>query len=175
VERLSGIMGTRILSNMVPVLAGIVAVVLANIPISLTGGAIPAPLLALMPVYYWCLVRPDLMSPAWAFAIGVLQDILSGGPPGIWAGSFVAAYALIDRQREVYAGLSSLGALFGFATATLTACLTAYLIASLYYARLVPLAPLTAEFAVTVLYFVPVAMLLGFLHHHVVGPLRSEF
>ena len=44
-----------------------------------------APLLALMPVYFWCLVRPDLMSPAAAFVIGMLEDILSGGPPGVWA------------------------------------------------------------------------------------------
>lgn len=174
-EQLSGIVGARALANAVPVFAGLLSVVIANIPISLTGGMVPAPLLALMPIYYWCLVRPDLMSPIWAFAIGVLQDIFSGGPPGVWAASFVAAYALIDRQREIYAGLSSWGALFGFATAVLTACLSAYAIASLYYGQLVPPAPLTVEFAVTVLYFAPVAMLLGFLHHHVVGPLRSEF
>ena len=30
---------------------------------SLLGGLVPPPLLALMPVYFWCLVRPDLMTP----------------------------------------------------------------------------------------------------------------
>ena len=35
----------------------------ANIPVSLVGGLLPPPLLALMPVYFWCLVRPDLMPP----------------------------------------------------------------------------------------------------------------
>jgi rod shape-determining protein MreD len=175
VDRLSGIIGVRVLVNLIPVSAGVLAVFLANVPISLFGGALPAPLLALMPVYYWCLVRPDLMSPAWAFVIGVLQDILSGGPPGIWAGSFVATYALIDRQRDAFAGLSGLGAVLGFATAALVACSTAYLIVSFYYWRLPSLAPVMVEFALTVLYYAPAAMLLGLLHHHLVGPLRSEF
>jgi len=175
VERLSGIMGVRVLANLVPVLASVLAVLLANVPISFFGGALPAPLLALMPVYYWCLVRPDLMSPGWAFVIGVLQDILSGGPPGIWAGAFVATYALIDRQRDAFAGLSGWGAMLGFATAALVACSSAYLIVSFYYWRLPPLAPVMVEFALTVLYYAPVAMLLGLLHHHLVGPLRSEF
>ena len=59
-------------------------VLISNLPISLTGGLVPPPLLGLMPVYFWCLVRPDLMTPAAVFAIGVLQDMLSGGPPGVW-------------------------------------------------------------------------------------------
>jgi rod shape-determining protein MreD len=174
-ERLSMMPGARVLANLIPVTVGILAVWVADIPISFLGGALPAPLLALMPVYYWCLVRPDLMSPAWAFAIGLLHDILSGGPPGIWAGSFVVAYALIDGQRDAFAGLSGLGAVLGFATAALAACATAYVIVAMYYQRFPPIAPVTIEFAVTVLYYAPVAMLLGLLHHHVVGPLRSEF
>ena len=80
----------------------------------------PPPLLALMPVYFWCLVRPDLMTPAAAFAIGLLQDMLSGGPPGVWTLSFVVTYAVIERQRDAFAGLSGLAAVLGFATAALS-------------------------------------------------------
>ncbi len=76
---------SRIFANMIPVLSGVLGAIVGNVPISLLGGALPAPLFALMPIYFWCLVRPDLMSPAWAFGIGVLEDVLSGGPPGIGA------------------------------------------------------------------------------------------
>ena len=30
-----------------------------------------------MPLYFWCLVRPDLMPPFWALMIGVLEDLLA--------------------------------------------------------------------------------------------------
>ncbi len=88
---------------------------LANFPVSFLGGLVPPPLLVLMPVYYWAIVRPDLMSPFWIFVLGVLQDLFSGGPPGVWAASFLATYALIDNQRDVLAGLSGVGAIIGFA------------------------------------------------------------
>ncbi len=95
------------------------AVLFSNLPLSFTNGLVPAPLLGLMPIYFWCLVRPDLMTPAAVFAIGLLQDIMAGGPPGIWTLSFVVTYAVIERQREAFAGLSGLGAVLGFATSPL--------------------------------------------------------
>ena len=172
-ERL-GFSASGMLSAMVPFLCGVFAVAIANLPVSVLGGLIPPPLLALMPVYFWCLVRPDLMPPAIAFAIGVLEDLFSGGPPGVWGASFVAAYWLIDRQRDSFAGLAGIGAILGFATAMLVTSSSAYLIVYIYYGRLPPLAPLIVEITVSVLYYIPVAFLLGWIHRHFVGALRSD-
>jgi len=152
-----------------------IAVVFANVPVSFLGGIVPPPLFALMPVYFWCLVRPDLMPPALAFTIGILEDLFSGGPPGVWAASFVAAYAVVDRQRDTFAGLSGVGAILGFAAAMLVAAITAYIIVSIYFGLLPPIAPLIVEIAVSVLFYVPAAMVLGFIHRNLVGPLRSDF
>jgi len=174
-ERLGNLMGGKLLSHIVPLLCGVIGVFATNLPFSLLGGWMPSPLYALMPVYFWCLVRPDLMSPAWALLIGVLHDVLSGGPPGIWAASFVAAYAVIDRQRDAFAGLSGLGALLGFATAALVACAASYLIFAFYNMRLLSISPYVKEFAVTAALYAPVAIVLGWLHRQFVGPLRSEF
>jgi rod shape-determining protein MreD len=168
-------MGTKVFAPVIPVLFGLLGAIIANIPVSAFGGWMPPPLLALMPIYFWCLVRPDLMSPIWAFAIGVLQDLMSGGPPGIWAASFVAMYALLDRQRDVFAGLSGWGAVLGFATAALTVCSTAYVILAVYDWSLRPLPPFAMQFAVTVIVYVPLAFVLGFVHRRLVGPLRSDF
>jgi rod shape-determining protein MreD len=174
-ERAGVLMGGRLVSSILPVSLALLGVLAANLPISFLGGLVPPPLLALMPIYYWCLVRPDLMSPAWAFLIGVLEDLLSGGPPGVWGAAFVATYAIIDRQRDAFAGLSGLGAVLGFATAALVACATAYLIVCVYHWHLLPLAPLMSELATTVIFYVPVAWFLGTVHHRFVGPLRSDF
>lgn len=172
-ERL-GFSASGFLSALVPFLCSVLAVAFANLPISVLGGLVPPPMLALMPVYFWCLVRPDLMPPALAFGIGVLEDLFSGGPPGVWGASFVAAYALIDRQRDSFAGLSGIGAILGFGAAMLVSALTAYVIVAVYYARLPPVAPVIVEITVSVLFYIPTAVVLGWLHRRLVGPLRSD-
>ena len=174
-DRTGTLMSGRFLSALVPFLCGVLAVLFSNLPLSLTNGLVPAPLLALVPIYFWCLVRPDLMPPLVAFTLGVLEDFFSGGPPGIWALSFIATYALVDRQRDAFAGLSGVGAILGFAAAMLAASVCAYLVAAFIYGRFPPVAPLSIEFAVSVLFYVPVAALLGWVHRRIVGPLRSEF
>jgi rod shape-determining protein MreD len=167
-------MSARFFATIIPVLFGLIGAIIANVPISLFGGWMPPPLFALMPLYFWCLVRPDLVSPASTLVIGIVQDILSGGPPGIWAASFVAMYAVIDNQRDTFAGLSGWGAVLGFATATLVTCLSAYIIFAFYHWSMPPLPPFIMQFAVTVLFYVPAAFVLGFVHRRFVGPLRSD-
>jgi rod shape-determining protein MreD len=164
-----------VFAAVIPLACGIFGALIANMPISIFGGHLPPPLLALMPVYFWCLVRPDLMPPWVAFAIGILEDLLSGGPPGVWAAAFVASYALVDRQRESFAGLAGFGAIIGFAAAMFTACAVAFLIATFYYWRFPPISMLIVQFAVTILFYIPGAALLNLIHRRLVGPLRSEF
>jgi rod shape-determining protein MreD len=166
-------MGARLASAMVPVLCGLLGVIVSNLPITLFGGLVPAPLLGFIPIYFWCLVRPDLMTPAGTFAIGLLQDVMSGGPPGIWTLAFVVSYAVIQRQRDAFAGLAGVAAVLGFATATLIACAVAYLFTVALY-RSPPLGPIVAELAITVLFYVPGAFVVGAIHRRLVGPLRSE-
>ncbi|HXC53659.1 MAG TPA: hypothetical protein VNU97_00030 [Rhizomicrobium sp.] len=168
-------MSGRVLSSIVPVLLGVLGVLIANFPVSFLGGLVPPPLLAFMPLYFWGMVRPDLMTPFWAFTLGVLEDFFSGGPPGVWAAAFLAAYFLIDRQRDMLAGLSGLGAIMGFAVAALVACASAYAIVSVYDWQVLPLAPVLAELAMTVLVYVFAVFLLGIVHRRLVGPLRSDF
>lgn len=175
VERMGSVMGGRFFSNSIPVLCGLIGVVLTNLPFSVFGSWVPAPMYALMPIYFWCLVRPDLMSPGWAFIIGVAHDVVSGEPPGVWAASFVATYAVIDKQRDAFAGLSGWGAILGFATAALVACITHYAAFSLYRWQLMPVTGSVKEFAVTSLMYIPAAFFLGGIHRRLVGPLRSEF
>ena len=157
----------------IPVLSGFLGVLASSIPISLTGGLIPPPLFALMPVYFWSLVRPDLMPPGAVFFIGLAEDILSGGPPGIWAATFLICYAFLDRQRETFAGLASYGAILGFAAVMLVACLIAYGLVVLVYSHTPPIARLMLEVAVTVIFYIPALLAMNAVQHRLIGPLRS--
>ena len=164
----------RALGRQVPLISGFFCAFLSNIPISLTGGALPPPLLALVPIYFWCLVRPDLMTPATTFAIGIVEDVLSGGAPGLWTLSFVLTYAAVARSRDSFAGLSGLGAVLGFSVAALVACTCAYAITALSFWRLPLPGPIVSELAMTVLFYVPTALVVGWLHHRLVGASRGD-
>jgi rod shape-determining protein MreD len=153
---------TSLLAAIVPAFCGLLGAVLANLPVSLTGGLVPGPLLALMPVYFWGLVRPDLMPVAAAFAVGLCQDLLSGSPPGFWTVSFVATYALLDR-------------ILGFALAALVAVATVYFVAWFYFLHRPPLTPLVLQLVASVLWYVPALPVLNWIQRNVVGALRTEF
>jgi rod shape-determining protein MreD len=163
------------LGAVIPMALGILGAFVSNIPISIFGGNLPPPLLALMPVYFWCLVRPDLMPPWVALAIGVLEDLLSGSPPGMWTAAFVASYVLVDRQRDSFAGLAGFGAIIGFGAAMLTASFVAFLVAAFYYWRFPPVTMLIVQFALTTLFYIPGAAFLNLVHRRLVGPLRGDF
>ena len=165
----------RVFIRFLPLLSGVFCAFLSNLPVSITGGALPPPLLALVPIYFWCLVRPDLMTPAAAFAIGMLEDIMSGAPPGVWTLSFVLSYALVARQRESFAGLGGLGAVLGFAAAAFAAIAAAYTIVAIYHGAVPPLGPVVAQLAMTVAAYIPATYVIAAIHHRLVGPLRSDF
>ena len=166
-------------AGLVPLFTGLFLVLIANTPISLLAGMVPSPLLGLVPVYFWCLVRPDLMTPIAVMAIGLAEDILSGGPPGVWTLAFVLTYALIARQRDSFAGLSGVAAVVGFAGAALFACAVAYLtVAALALlspnGHVPPLLPIVSELAMTVLFYVPTALVVAWLHRRLVGASRGD-
>jgi len=143
----------RLFGSLTPVLVALFLVIIANLPISFTGGLLPAPALALAAIYFWGLTRPRLMPPLAVLAIGFAEDLLSGGPPGLWATGFLAAYILIDRQRKTLLELNGAGTLIAFTGAMLIASGAAYLLASAIYLRFVPLPPLLLESVLTVMLY----------------------
>ncbi len=161
-------------AGILPFACGIFGAVLANIPVSFTSGLLPPPLIALMPVYFWCLVRPDLMPPWAAFVLGLVQDLLSGMPPGVWAASFIAAYALVDRQRDSFAGLSGWAAVLGFGIAAFVANLCAFVVVGFYFRAIPALTPALGLLVVTVVLYAPVAAILAFIHRRLVGSARTH-
>jgi rod shape-determining protein MreD len=164
----------RFFAAIVPFLCALLGVIVANLPVSFLGGQVPAPLFALMPVYFWCLMRPDLMPPFAAFTIGVMEDFFSGSPPGVWTLSFVVTYALVDRERDAFAGLAGFGAIVGFGAATMVAGAVAYLVAAFIFGHLPPLTTIAMEVATTIVFYIPVLPLLSRIHRHLIGPLRSD-
>lgn len=58
------------------------------------------PSFGLIAVYYWAIHRPGLM-PSWAvFLIGLIQDLLGGGPLGVTVMVLLLMCAVIAAQRR---------------------------------------------------------------------------
>lgn len=169
-----GISAGSIAAAVIPFLCGIFGALVANVPIAILDGRVPQPLLSLMPVYFWCLVRPDLMPAGAVFAIGLCEDLLYGRP-GVWALTYLVCYAIIDRQRDTFAGLAGLGAILGFAVIMFVASATAYVIVCILYSRLLPVETLILEIAMSVLFYVPALWLMNAVQHRFIGPLRGDF
>ena len=163
----------RLFGSLIPVLVALLLVIIANLPISFTGGLLPAPALALAAIYFWGLTRPRLMPPVAVLAIGFAEDLLSGGPPGLWATGFLAAYILIDRQRKTFIELNGAGTLIAFAGAMLLASGAAYLLASAIYLRFVPLPPLLLESVLTVILYLLLDRPLNWMDRSMTRLLRS--
>jgi hypothetical protein len=52
---------------------------------------------------------------------------------------------------------------------------SAYAITAIYYWHMPPVAPIVVEIAISVVFYIPVALILGVIHRRLVGPLRGDF
>ncbi|MEE2566972.1 hypothetical protein [Hyphobacterium marinum] len=69
-------------------------------PAHLTQGPDLMPLLPLIAIYIWSCLRPRFMPPFIIFLIGIMQDLLTGGPMGIWALAFLTALMILRVRKE---------------------------------------------------------------------------
>lgn len=98
-----------------PTISVVFLVVLSVVPWPLAGYGAVAPLIALVGIYYWIIHRPELMPFSAIFAIGLVQDLLTAGHPGVNAFVFLVAAWAVLAQRRTLAGLPVLLVWFGFA------------------------------------------------------------
>ena len=117
----------------------------------------------LVPVYFWCLVRPDLMTPAAAFVIGMLRGRSVGRPARRLDPAFVVDLCPDRPPARQLRRPVGLGAVLGFAAAALVAC--AYCLcasSAFYYWRICRRWRRSwRELAMTVLFYIPAALVVG--------------
>lgn len=114
--------------DLLPFASTLALVIIGAVPLRVPGLQNVAPWLPMIAVFYWALNRPDLMPPAAAFAIGLIQDILSGAPIGTNAAVFVLLHAGVQSQRPFLHNKSFAVIWFGFAVAAVAAALLVWLL-----------------------------------------------
>ena len=123
----------RRLQAMVPATTLVLFAFVEALPLGLPHGAMVMPLFTVIGVYYWSIYRPDLVPAPLVFAIGLLHDLLAGGPIGLMALVLVALHGLCVAQRRVFVGKSFAVGWWGFAMVAVGVAGLDWLVASLYY------------------------------------------
>ena len=73
------------LRGFLPFLTSLLLAIIMVLPYKIPYFGNLMPYLTLIAVYYWVVVRPELLPVSAVFVIGLLQDILGGGPLGMMA------------------------------------------------------------------------------------------
>lgn len=118
------------LRGALPFLSVFFLMLLVFLPLPFFANLIPH--LTLIGVYYWSVFRPGLM-PIWlVFIIGVLQDVLSGGPLGMTALLLIMVRLLVSLQGRKFLERDFLFSwlIFGFVAIVFGLC--AWMLASFY-------------------------------------------
>lgn len=132
-----------------PTFLGIIGVLILALPLRLFEGVAPTPIIPLVVVFFWSIYAPDFMPSVSVFFIGLLQDLLTGGPLGLWAAVYLVAQYAVMSQREYFLGREQKVVWLGFALATAALSLMLWLVMSLMSGALLPVGALVAQMAAT--------------------------
>lgn len=150
--------------RLAPVAITFVLVLLAAVPSHVPGLAQIMPLLALIGVYHWTAYRPDLMPARAVFAIGLFQDIVGGGPLGLYTAVFLLVHGAIVSQARFFVG-KGFGMLWiGFAVMSAGAALIAWFTAMVLNAAFIDPRSLVYQYLLTLGIYPILSML--FLRWH---------
>jgi len=143
----------RALFVSVPFLATVIALLVADVPLNLLGGWVPAPELGIIAAFFWAVYAPALFPPAAIFSLGLVQDFVSGGPIGFWATIYLAVYGFTLSQRVFFIGRTVMGVWVGFVAVSVLTSIVTWLLASTIYNRWVPPGEIFLQALVTVVVF----------------------
>lgn len=104
-------------------------VFLAVLPVPVPGYSSIVPMLVLASVFFWAVHHPRLLPPVVVFAIGLVQDILSGAPTGAGAVVLLTVYGVTVSQRRFFHHRTFIQVWVGFMIVALAAAVLSWTVA----------------------------------------------
>jgi rod shape-determining protein MreD len=89
------------------------------LPVKVYGLQLPEPVFAMVPAFAWAVIRPSVLPPFALIALGLFQDVLWGGTPGLWPVCLLTVYGAAFSARRAMAaeGFGAQWAWYGAACA----------------------------------------------------------
>ena len=138
-----------VLASVLPALALVLAVLLLLVPLRLFQGYVPTPLLPFIVIFLYALYDPDALPAPVIFAAGLLQDLLYGGPLGVWPSVYLLSLYLVTGQRTYFLGRAPDVVWLGFGVVLLVAMLLLWAEMSILSGGWLPLWPAVYQFVIT--------------------------
>ncbi len=117
------------------------------------GQAFPVPLLPLMVLFIWSVRHPTYVPPWLIFLTGLLQDLLTGGPLGLWALAYLVAFTIARLRSTEPSAREFVLLVARFSVLTAIATLVAWGAGSLSIGQLADPMSLVAEAVITLIVF----------------------
>jgi rod shape-determining protein MreD len=146
--------------NLLPLAVTLCLVLFSAVPVPISGYAVVVPLFPLCAVYFWTINRPQALPPAVVFALGLIQDVLSGTSLGLHAVMLLLAYGMVISQRRFFIGKSFGVIWWGFMLVALIAIVTAWLLASIATGAVIRPGPAGFQFLLTLALYPVMALIL---------------
>ena len=140
-----------------PALIALAATIVLQTPVELLGLHLPEPVIPMVLAFAWPLIRPSVLAPAMLAALGLLLDILTYGPLGLWGLALLVIYGVVLASRSFLAGQDT-AVLFVWYAAC---CALAF---GLAYVAMVFIAPTPASLISVFLQVLPTLLLFPFAH-----------
>lgn len=107
-----------------------VTIVLAT-PVQLFGLHLPEPVIPMVLAFAWPLIRPSVVAPLMLTLLGLILDILTYGPLGLWPLALLAIYAIVLGSRSFLIGQDTVVLFVWYAACCSLAFLLAWLVVTL--------------------------------------------
>lgn len=148
----------------IPLLTITISVIVSLLPYGALWSVSLAPLLGLNAIFFWSLYRPGLMPPLLVFIIGLYHDLLTTGPLGLWALTYVIFSGYFVEQRSFFVGKTSSELWIAFLMGLVISLIAVWGISCLYYFEMLSPIPILVQGMMTLLFYPVWTRVLMFFH-----------
>ncbi|MDO9587549.1 MAG: hypothetical protein U1E18_22780 [Brevundimonas sp.] len=137
----------------IPALITVAVTILLATPVELFGLNLPEPVIPMVLAFAWPLIRPSIVAPLVLTLLGLILDILTYGPLGLWPLALLAIYAVVLASRSFLIGQDTAVLFAWYAACCGLAFLLAWLVVALVARNPPSLLSLIGQVAPTLLLF----------------------
>jgi rod shape-determining protein MreD len=156
--------------RLLPIAISLLLAFAVILPIGLPQWGMLAPPFLLIAIFYWSIVRPDLLPPTAAFVLGLFQDLLTGAPLGSGALIMVVTQWTMRGQQRYLINRPFLLMWAAFAPVAIIAGALDWLIYALLNFHIVPIGSALVRIALGIILFPVVAWVVLIPTHRTLPP-----